>query len=122
MEKRKSYRYESVEKLKGKLYNVVNFNVKNISYEGINIICGFITKIGTIYNIYLAKNEEKKDFKIKIIRSEAQPFEDKHEDLSSKGMLYNVGAEFVDLNEERKEFLKYIINDENNLDGALLID
>ena len=122
MEKRKEVRHDKVEKLKGKLYSFVNFKVKNISRKGLRLVCGFIIKVGTVYSIYLNKNEKKKDFKIKIVRAEACPFDEKYIDLYSDGILYEIGAEFIDLNKERKEFLENIINEENDFDESYFVE
>ena len=56
MEKRKSVRFDKVERLKGKLYDVINFKVLNISHEGLSFVCGFITKAAKTYIIYSHNN------------------------------------------------------------------
>jgi len=121
MEKRKSPRFDKVDNLKGKLHNVVNFHVKDISYYGINLICNLMANIGVTYNIIINKNDEKEEFTIKVIRSEAQPFESKYSNLQSGGMLFNIGAEFAEIDEKKKKFLEYIINEKEDLNGVLLL-
>ena len=68
MERRKSVRYNGLSDLMGKLYNVVNFHVKNISKDGINIVSHFQPNIGSSYVIYINNEGQIQDFHIRVIR------------------------------------------------------
>ncbi len=122
MEKRNNPRINEVGDLQGKLFSVVSFKVQNISSDGLNLICGLAAKIGKTYHVHLKKDEVKKDFRIKIIRAEAHPFDEKYKDLYSEGMLYTIGAKFVDLDEERTSFIKKVIKGKNEFIGEFVIN
>ncbi len=122
MEKRKHSRFKDVEELSGKLYNVINFRVQDLSPKGISLICGLVAQIGTIYSIFLCNDDDKKDFRIKIIRSEAFPMDEKYADLRSDGMLYLIGAEFIDMNSERERYLDDIIHGSIDFNGVFFVE
>lgn len=61
MEKRKNNRFNALNAMKGKLYNVVNSLVKNISKEGLNLISNFQPTIGTTHKIFLFNTTDDSD-------------------------------------------------------------
>jgi len=107
MEKRKSTRFNALNEMKGKLYNVVNFLVKNISKEGVNLISNFQPIIGSLYKIFLFNTTDgsQQDFEIEINRAQVESFNDKNYAALSPGLLYSIGASFKNLNEKQLEFL-----------------
>jgi hypothetical protein len=107
MEKRKSNRFNALDEMKGKLYNVVNFLVKNISKEGLNLISNFQPVIGSAHKIILfnTTNDSQQDFEIEINRAQVESFNAKKYAALSPGLLYSIGARFYNLNEKQLEFL-----------------
>jgi hypothetical protein len=107
MEKRKSNRFNALNEMKGKLYNVVNFLVKNISKEGLNLISNFQPIIGSSHKIFLFNTTDgsQMDFEIEINSAQVESFTDKKYAALSPGLLYSIGASFNNLNEEQQEFL-----------------
>jgi hypothetical protein len=107
MEKRKSNRFNALNDMKGKLYNVVNFLVKNISQEGLNLISNFQPVIGSSHKIFLLNTSDnsKQDFEIEINRAEVESFNPQKYAALSPGLLYSIGASFINLNEKQLEFL-----------------
>jgi hypothetical protein len=107
MEKRKSNRFNALNDMKGKLYNVVNFLVKNISKEGLNLISNFQPIIGSSHKIFLFNTTDgsQMDFEIEINRAQVESFTDQKYAALSPGLLYSIGASFNNLNEEQQEFL-----------------
>jgi hypothetical protein len=107
MEKRKSNRFNALNEMKGKLYNVVNFLVKNISKEGLNMISNFQPVIGSNYKIYIfnTTDSSQQNFEIEINRAQVESFNAKKYAALSPGLLYSIGASFNNLNEKQLEFL-----------------
>jgi hypothetical protein len=107
MEKRKSNRFNALDEMKGKLYNVVNFLVKNISKEGLNLISNFQPIISSSYKIFLFNTTDgsQQDFEIEINRAQVESFNAKKYAALSPGLLYSIGASFSNLNEKQLEFL-----------------
>jgi len=107
MEKRKSNRFNALDEMKGKLYNVVNFLVKNISKDGVNLISNFQPVIGSTYKIFLfnTTDNNQQDFEIEINRAQVEAFNAKKYGALSAGLLYSIGASFKNPNEKQLEFL-----------------
>jgi hypothetical protein len=107
MEKRKSNRFNALDEMKGKLYNVVNFLVKNISKEGLNLISNFQPVIDSAYKIFLfnTSDNSQQDFEIEIIRAQVESVNAKNYSALSPGLIYSIGASFNNLNEKQLEFL-----------------
>ncbi len=120
MERRKSVRYDGLSDLMGKLYNVVNFHVKNISKDGINIVSHFQPNIGSSYIIYINNEGQVQDFHIRVIRAEVYSFDSGESSSNSGGMRYSIGAVFEQIDETRKKFIRTLIATKcNNIDGFL---
>lgn len=108
MEKRRSMRINALNEMKGKLYNVVNFLVQNISRDGLNLVSNFQPVIGASYQIFLfnTRGSEQQDFEIEINRAQVESFDpDKYAALAP-GLLYSIGASFINQDEKRLEFLR----------------
>lgn len=107
MEKRKNNRFNVLNEMKGKLYNVLNFLVKNISKEGLNLISNFQPIIGSSHKIFLFNTTDgsQQDFEIEINRAQVESFDAQKYALLSPGLIYSIGARFNNLNEKQLEFL-----------------
>ena len=107
MEKRKNTRYNVLQEMKGKLYNVVSFLVNNISIDGINLVSNFQPVIGSIYKIYLVHNSDgsQQDFAIEITRAEVTAFESEKHSTLAPGLLFSIGARFRTLEQKQRDFL-----------------
>ena len=107
MEKRKSNRFNALNEMNGKLYNVVNFLVKNISIEGLNLVSNFQPSIGSSYKIFLfnTADDSQQDFEIEINRAQVEPFDDIKYTALAPGLLFSFGAHFNNLDEKQLEFL-----------------
>jgi len=111
MEKRKNTRYDVLQEMKGKLYNVVSFLVNNISIDGVNLVCNFQPVIGSTYKIYLIPNSggSQQDFDIEISRAEVAAFDSQKYSTLAPGLLYSIGARFKALDPKQQEFLAAFI-------------
>ena len=107
MEKRKSNRFNALNEMKGKLYNVVNFLVKNISKEGLNLISNFQPVIGSSHKIFLLNTTDgsQQDFEIEINRAQVESFNAQKYAALSPGLIYSIGATFIQLDEKQLDFL-----------------
>lgn len=107
MEKRRSKRINALNEMKGKLYNLVNFLVQNISREGLNLISNFQPIIGYSYKIFLFNTTDgsQQDFEIEINRAQVESFNPQKYAALAPGLLYSIGASFINENEKRLEFL-----------------
>jgi hypothetical protein len=123
MEKRKSNRFNALNEIKGKLFNVVNFLVKNISLEGINLISNFQPVIGSGYKIYLfnVKDGTQLDFEIEINRAQVESVNAQKYAALSPGLLYSIGASFKNPNEKQQQFLaRFLKNKSANPEQGLI--
>ena len=123
MEKRKNNRFNALNEMKGKLYNVVNFLVKNISKEGLNLISNFQPIIGSSYKIFLFNTTDgnQLDFEIEINRAQVESFNVQKYAALSPGLLYSIGASFNNLNEKQLEFLtRFLKNKSANLEQGFI--
>jgi hypothetical protein len=116
MEKREKKRFFKVDKLKGKLFNVVEFRVKDISLCGINIISSLNPTVGTDYMIYLYNKGQKQDFMINVVRAEVIPFKEKFSLGSYHGAFFSIGCKFINHNEERIRFLEAAMESQEDLE------
>ncbi|HUU06562.1 MAG TPA: hypothetical protein VMZ49_11875 [Patescibacteria group bacterium] len=116
MEKRKNTRYDVLQEMKGKLYNVVSFLVNNISIDGVNLICNFQPVIGSTYRIYLIPNSDgsQQDFEIEISRAEVAAFDPQKYSALAPGLLFSVGARFKALDQKQRGFLTAFIKKKSN--------
>lgn len=107
MEKRKNNRFNALNEMKGKLYNVLNFLVKNIIKEGLNLISNFQPIIGSSHKIFLFNTTDgsQQDFEIEINRAQVESVNVQKYAALSPGLLYSIGASFNNLNEKQLEFL-----------------
>lgn len=123
MEKRKNNRFNVLNEMKGKLYNVLNFLVKNISKEGLNLISNFQPIIGSSHKIFLFNTTDgsQQDFEIEINRAQVESFDAQKYALLSPGLIYSIGASFNNLNEKQLEFLtRFLKNKSANLEQGFI--
>lgn len=93
----------------GKLYNVVQFKVKDLSWGGINILSNFQAAVGHTYTICLFQNGHHLDFEIEVLRAEVESIVNQPTDFIGGGLLLSIAARFINLNEERKSFLRHFL-------------
>jgi hypothetical protein len=112
MEKRRSERISALNEMKGKLYNVVNFLVQNISQDGLNLVSNFQPVIGAKYKMFLfnTSDNSQQDFEILINRAQVESFNPDKFAALAPGILYAIGASFINQNEKRLEFLTRFLN------------
>jgi hypothetical protein len=114
-EKRSSRRVETTIQLNGKLYNVVDFKVRNISIGGINIICNFQPQVGSQYTIFLMDNGVTQDFDVQVLRCEVEG-----KVKPGEPPKLSIGARFVNLDSERRRFLDCFLKKQGEHEGGLL--
>ncbi len=107
MEKRRNKRISALNEMKGKLYNVVNFLVENISQDGLNLVSNFQPVIGATYKIFLINTAGacQHDFEIEVNRAQVQQYNPEKYAALPPGLLYSIGAAFRNQDEKRLEFL-----------------
>jgi hypothetical protein len=112
MEKRRSERISALNEMKGKLYNVVNFLVENISQEGLSLVSAFQPVIGSSYKIFLFNtgDNSQQDFEIEINRAQVVSHSPEKHAALPPGLIFSIGARFVGQNPERLEFLARFLN------------
>jgi hypothetical protein len=112
MEKRRSERINALNQMKGKLYNVVNFLVQNISQDGLNLVSNFQPVIGATYKMFLfnTSDNSQQDFEIVINRAQVESFNPDKFSALAPGLLYAIGAGFINQDEKRLEFLTRFLN------------
>jgi len=116
MEKRRSERIDAMNEMKGKLYNVVNFLVRNISREGLNLVSNFQPVIGSSYKIFLfnTSDNSQQDFEIEINRAQVEAFDPKKFAALEPGLLFSIGASFANQDEKRMDFLAHFLKKRSN--------
>jgi len=116
MEKRRSKRISALNEMKGKLYNVVNFLVQNISQDGLKMVSNFQPVIGATYKIYLINTAatSQHDFEIEVNRAQVEHYDAEKYAALSPGLLYSIGAVFMNQDEKRKEFLASFLKNKSS--------
>jgi hypothetical protein len=126
MEKRRSNRFKDLGNLTGKLLDVVEFKVKNISLTGMSFITSLNPNIGANYMVFLFNKGERQSFTINIVRAEVSPDKEQSELKNSKGLNFIIGAEFLNIDDTRTNFIKSLIGKEQELEpgqmGTLIDD
>ncbi|HSQ35619.1 MAG TPA: hypothetical protein VLQ89_06485 [Candidatus Binatia bacterium] len=115
MEKRRSQRMDALATMKGKLFNVVNFMVVNISQDGLHLVSSFQPIIGASYKIFLFNTNaaSQQDFEIEINRAQVEPYNPERFAALSPGLLYAIGAKFINQNKKRQEFLTFFLQNKS---------
>jgi hypothetical protein len=115
MEKRRSQRIDALNEMKGKLFNVVNFLVVNISQDGLHLVSSFQPVIGAQYKIFLFNTAAacQQDFEIEINRAQVEPYNPEKYAALSPGLLYAIGAKFISQNKKRQEFLTFFLQNKS---------
>lgn len=115
MEKRRSQRMDALNTMKGKLFNVVNFLVVNISQDGLHLVSSFQPTLGATYKIFLFNTNagSQQDFEIEINRAQVQAYDEKKHIALTPGLLYAIGAKFINQNKKRQEFLAFFLQNKS---------
>jgi hypothetical protein len=109
-EKRKNRRVElKAITIQGKLYNVVRFKVKDLSWGGLNILSNFQAEVGRIYTVYLFQDGRQQDFEIEVLRAEVESIVSRESEIFSSGLLYSIASRFVRLDARRNAFLHHFL-------------
>ncbi len=109
-EKRKEKRVDLESRaVRGKLYNVVQFRVKDLSWSGINIHSSFQAEVGRTYHIHLFQDGRQQDFEIEVLRAQVDSILARPTEIFASGLLYAIAARFVRMNAERSSFLRHFL-------------
>lgn len=122
MERRNAPRYRVQRMVRGKLYNVVHFQVHDISLEGINIISNFQPTVGETYSIFIQHGGTARELKIAIVRAEVAGFLDRDDGCFAAGTLFSIGARFSQADLAGNEFLLDLAGDKPDGIEAGFID
>ncbi len=115
MTERKEPRFQPLHKHMGKLIFSKEFTIKNISDTGLCLLTSQHINTNTIYKIELLNNEKKKALlKVEALWSMLRGTRKENNDMLP---VYEVGLQFIEMNDEEKNFLKdFIVSVSNNPD------
>ncbi len=111
IEKRRDLRVEpKAVSVRGKLYNVINFRIRDISEGGICLLSNFMATVGSTYSIFLFEGGHHQEFDIRVVRAEVDRVNADEDEVFSPGLILAISACFVQLTDERSEFLKELLS------------
>ena len=122
MEKRERERILIKNQLIGRLQQLFYCRIENISVKGIKIISAFMPMVAETYRLCLPGTGENRVFRIKVTRVEAMPMMQAHAGLSDGGMLFAIGAIFIDLCGDARQFLQSFLEPKLMTDATVVKD
>ena len=95
--------------VKGHFDNEEPFVLKNVGMGGFNIISNYLPDIGTEEVVYIKNEEKLLDFRAKIIYANIIRFTTDKEEIFKPGILYSIGCQIKNLNDDQKEYIRFLI-------------
>ncbi|MCX6582120.1 MAG: PilZ domain-containing protein [Candidatus Aminicenantes bacterium] len=108
-QKRKNRRFKVECHVKGTFKNQEKCLLKDINFEGLQLIASFLPIIGSIYTLSLKEKDQTQEFNIEVVRVNTGAFNADEKNGMPLGVTYLVGARFLDVTESKKQFLKSLL-------------
>jgi hypothetical protein len=108
-QKRKNRRFKVECHVNGTFKNREKCLLKDINFEGLQLIASFLPIIGSTYTLTLKEKDQTQDFNIEVVRVNTGDFNADEKNGMPLGVTYLVGARFLDVTETKKQFLKTLL-------------
>lgn len=106
MERRANYRFDVLNEVRGSFSTHEGLYVKNMSMNGLNVLSSFKPAIGGSYLIQLkSSSSARQNFKIQVVRAEVFKFNSEESKVLPYRIIFSSGAVFLDLTDERRNFI-----------------
>jgi hypothetical protein len=96
----------------GEFPNREEFQLKNISMGGLNLLSNYPPLINNVYPILIRYGGEKHPFRMTVVHSRIQRFQAKAEGIFRTGVVYSSGCRIDFENEFQKNLILGIIQNE----------
>ena len=104
----------------GEFLNREEFQVKNISMGGVNLMSNYPPLINNTYPVLIRYGGEKHPFTVKIVHSRILRFQDRPEGIFRPGVVYATGCQFQFDDDFQKKLISAIIENECGLALAVV--
>lgn len=108
-QKRKNRRFRVECHVNGTFKNQEKCLLKDINFDGLQLIASFLPIIGSTYTLTLKEKDQIQDFNIEVVRVTTGGFNADEKNGMPLGVTYLVGARFLDVGEPKKQFLKSLL-------------
>ncbi|MDQ1351121.1 MAG: hypothetical protein QG657_1423 [Acidobacteriota bacterium] len=108
-QKRRNRRFRVECIVNGTFKNQEKCLLKDINFEGLQLIASFSPIIGSTYTLTLKEKDQTQDFNIEVVRVNTGDFNADEKKGLPLGATYLVGARFLDVSEPKKQFLKSLL-------------
>ena len=107
--RRKDQRFHMGHNFVGTFKNKEKFLLKDINFEGLQLVAGFSPLIGAKYTLTLRDSDQSEDFNIKVLRVEPGGYNADEETGIPLGAVYSVGARILDMTESKRRFVMNLL-------------
>jgi hypothetical protein len=104
--------FELTKEVTGEFLNREEFQVKNISMSGLNLLSNYAPAIGDSYPILIRYGGEKHSFMVKIVHSRILRFQAQPEGVFRPGVVYSSGCQILFQNDFQKNLILGIIQND----------
>ncbi len=108
-QKRKNRRFRVECHVNGTFKNQEKCLLKDINYEGLQLIASFSPIIGSTYTLSLKEKDQTQEFSIEVVRVNTGDFNADEKNGMPLGVTYLVGARFLNVSESKKQFLTSLL-------------
>ncbi len=110
-QKRRNHRFQFAEAVIGTFGNMEKFLLKDINFEGLHLVSNFSPIIGTKYILKVEDKKESEAFDIEVVRVNAGGFNADAGSGIPVGVLYSVGARWLNITQNKKKFLMGLLSE-----------
>jgi hypothetical protein len=104
--------FELTNEVTGEFLNREEFQIKNISMSGLNLLSNYPPVIGDPYQILIHYGGEKHAFTVKIVHSRILRFQDRPEGVFRSGVVFSTGCQVLFDNDFQKNLVLGIIQND----------
>jgi len=101
--------FELTQKVTGEFLNREEFQIKNISTGGANLLSNYPPLIGNSYQVLIHYGGEKHPFTVRIVHSRILRFQGEPDGIFRVGVVYATGCQILFENEFQKNLILGII-------------
>jgi hypothetical protein len=107
--RRKNQRFHMDDNFVGTFKNREKFLLKDINFQGLQLVAGFSPLIGAKYTLTLENKDQSEDFNVKVVRVEPGGYNADEKTGIPPGTVYAVGAKILDMTESKKRFVMNLL-------------
>jgi len=110
-QRRRSHRFQFEGAIIGTFNNKEKFILKDINFEGLHLISNFSPIIGSKYALTVKDKKQSEEFDIEVVRVDAGGFNADEKTGIPFGVVYSVGARWLNITQDKKKFLMGLLSE-----------